>query len=91
MYLLIRTHPYISSVPKYYKNLPSCKTDVFHCLYISTMPVCSVANQVQVRDMHHLCVACVHWQLGTHQNCMQHVHAKFLSCTCGKRAGTCMY
>ena len=73
-YLLIRTCPLISSVAKYYQNLPSCKIDVFHCLYMSTVHVhhmCRMANQVRAHDVHHSCVACVHWQMCGCQNYVQ--------------------
>ena len=65
-YLLITMLPYILCVAKYYYNitiqkLTSCKTDVFHCLYVATVPVhhTSVTNQVWACDVHHSCVACV--------------------------------
>ena len=53
-YLLMRIHPYILCMAKYYyiliiKKLTSCKTNLFHCLYVGTVPVhhtCRVANQV---------------------------------------------
>ena len=40
---VIRTCSYISSVIKYYYNfkLSSCKTNAFHCLYVSTVHTCS--------------------------------------------------
>ena len=53
MYLLITVLPYILCVGKYYynitiKKLTSCKTNVFHCLNVATVPVhhTSVTNQV---------------------------------------------
>ena len=76
-------------VLQHIKKLTSCKTDAFHSLYITAVPVhltCSVLNQVQACDMYHLCfacVVCVHWQACAWQNCMlQFVHAKFLWNTC---------
>ena len=54
MYLLIRIRLSISSVAEYCQKLLSCKTDAFHCLYGSTVPVyhkCSATNQVQACDV----------------------------------------
>ena len=51
---VITIQSYILCMEKYYynitiKKLTSCKTNVFHCLYVATVPVhhtCRVANQV---------------------------------------------
>ena len=64
-------------------------------IYISTVPVhymCSVANQVQVHDVHHSCTMCAHWKLWTCQNHLQKCMCiPILSFTHYKHAGTLVY
>ena len=67
-YISIRMRLSILSVVKYYQKQLSCKTNAFHCLYVSSVPVqhkSSVANQMQACDMHYSYVTCVHWQSRT--------------------------
>ena len=111
-YLLIITiHPYILCIEKYYynitiKKLTSCKINVFHCLYVATVPVhhtCTVANQVWACDTQYSLVVCVSYLCpmchmcslaGMHTpklHATVHVHAKFLNFTHGKHAGTHMH
>ena len=97
--------PYTLSIIKYYyniKNLTSCKTNAFHCLYVATVPVYhihSVTNQVQACDVHHSCITCalcvclVCSLASMHMPKLLakvHMRAKCLSFTCAKCAATCM-
>ena len=60
-----------------------------------TAPVhhtCSVANQVRACDLHRLCCVCSLAIVRMLKfRATVHVHANFLSFTCGKHADTCMY
>ena len=85
-YLLIRTRSYILSVAKYYWKLPSCKTNAFHCLNVSTYCTCTshmYCGKQSVSSWHvSPCVTCMPKLCATVQ-----VHTKFLSFTCSKHAG----
>ena len=54
--------------------------------------MCSVANHVRGRDMHHPCITCSMAVMHTPKlYATEHVHGKLLNFTCSKHAGTHAY